>query len=157
MQAKKTIIFVVVALMLASMACAGIPSGEIISAEDATRTAKPTATTELNELVGAKFSVGDTAVIIGGRFGALVPLFGNPGDAFFSSQVLNGTVVTVLGIQQLGDVIWYRVEGMTGEGWLIEENLVTEAEQADIQAERAGGTPTSAPDGTPQAETTPEG
>ncbi|MDH3943025.1 MAG: hypothetical protein OEV06_02875 [Anaerolineae bacterium] len=138
MQATKKITLVIVVLMLSVIACANFPEGEIISSEEATQRAMPTATVELLEISGSEFLVGDPAVVIGGRYGALVPLFGNPGDAFFSSQVLHGTYVTVLGLQQLEDVIWYRVEGMMGEGWLLGDNLVTEEDYLILEAERDG-------------------
>ena len=100
-------------------------SGQILTNAEATEYYLATPTVEAGDLTGlATFQVGDELEVEGGLFGALVPLFGNPGGRFFISQVLQGTPVTVLelGIDAEG-VIWYRVEGLMGTGWLTEANL----------------------------------
>jgi hypothetical protein len=100
-------------------------SGQILSNAKATEYYLATPTVEAGDLAElATYQIGDELEIEGGGFGALVPLFGSPGGRFFTSQVLQGTPVTVLelGIDAEG-VIWYRVEGLMGTGWLTEANL----------------------------------
>jgi hypothetical protein len=118
----------VLTLIITGLACSR--AGELITAEEATRRAVPTATTELLSIEGAAFAVNDEAVIVGGSSGALVPLYGRAGDRFFSSQVLAGTEVVVSAIDRQPDgVFWYEVEGMMGDGWLREGNLAPRAEE----------------------------
>ncbi|MCH7663493.1 MAG: hypothetical protein IH859_06455 [Chloroflexi bacterium] len=129
------------ALLLASLACA--QAGKVITDAEATQTAIPTATVVILELEAAVYDVGDEVVIIGGKFGALVPLYGSACAQFFSSQVLYGTEVEVLGLQECEDIVWYQVEGLIGQGWLLVDNIVSAEEFVILEAEKKGtATPT---------------
>jgi hypothetical protein len=99
-------------------------AGRVVPDAEATELAVPTPT-EVVDLVGqGEYEVGDEAVVFGGSYGALVPLFSGPGARFFTSQVLTGSPVTILelGIDSEG-TIWYLVEGLAGSGWILGENL----------------------------------
>ena len=108
-------------LVFISLACD--QAGDILTIEEATERARPSPTVVILELDVAEFDVGDEVIIVGGSSGALVPLFGNAGDRFFSSQVMAGEDAVVLGLQDIDGVVWYQVEGLMGAGWLEEEHL----------------------------------
>lgn len=131
---KKKILLAVFVVGLSIMACANIEYGDVISDAEATRRALPTITPESSVIEYSTYKQGDNVVIIGGKSGALVPLYGSAGARFFSSQVLHGTKVTVLGLHEIDDVIWYQVEGLIGAGWLLEEHLML---LEDYEAEKA--------------------
>jgi hypothetical protein len=134
-------------LALAALACA--QAGEIFSDAEATQRAIPTAT-EVVDLSGeAEYQIGEEVQIFGGTFGALVPLYGEPGGRFFTSQVPNGSLVSVLelGLADTGE-IWYEVEGNAGRGWIRAANLIPP------EAEDTAGADSSAAEPTP--EPTPE-
>jgi hypothetical protein len=120
-------IFVVVMLLfcILTFGYAASKSGRVVSDAEATQLAVPTATVEVDLSAEAEYQVGDPAVIFGGSYGALVPLFAGPGSRTFSSQVLNNTAVTILtlGLDPDGVTIWYEVQALAGTGWLKGENL----------------------------------
>jgi len=109
-------------LIVSAMACA--QAGQILPDAEATQIALPTATTQVDVSAQAEYQVGQTVSMFGGSFGALVPLYGQPGSRFFSSQVSNGEQVVVLelGIDEDG-LIWYLVDGQAGTGWIWGEHL----------------------------------
>ena len=112
----------ILALSIAALACA--QSGQILSDAEATQLVLPTATIQVDVSDQAEYQVGDTVTMVGGSFGALVPLYGQPGSRFFSSQVRHGETVIVLqlGIDEEG-LIWYSVDGLAGTGWIWGEHL----------------------------------
>jgi hypothetical protein len=120
-------VFVVVMLVfcIATFGYASTKAGRVVSDAEATQIAVPTATTEVDVSADAEYQVGDNAVVFGGTYGALVPLFAGPGSRTFSSQVLNNTAVTILslGLDPDGTTIWYEVQALAGRGWLTGENL----------------------------------
>jgi hypothetical protein len=118
----KLLLLAIAAIGLAALACA--QSGEILPDAEATLQAIPTATPVVDVSAEAEYQVGEQAQIFGGSFGALVPLYGEPGGRFFSSQIPNGSLVSILQLGQgpEGD-IWYEVEGNAGKGWIRVENL----------------------------------
>lgn len=110
-------------LLLIFIGLACNQAGEVLTIEEATERARPSPTVIVLELDVAEFDVGDEVIIVGGSSGALVPLFGNAGDRFFSSQVMAGEEAIILGLQDIEGVVWYQVEGLMGAGWLEEEHL----------------------------------
>lgn len=128
------ILLAISALVFSVIACE--QAGKIITDAQATQTAIPTATVVIFELENAIFDVGDEVVIIGGNFGALVPLYGSAGARFFSSQVLHGTHVAVLGLDEIDDVVWYQIEGLIGNGWILADHLMPLAEYEALEAEK---------------------
>lgn len=109
-------------LVLATLACAR--AGEILPDAEATRRALPTATPVLDLSDEAEYQIGETVSMLGGNFGALVPLYGQPGANFFTSQIRHGTIVVILelGLDEDG-VVWYLVEGQAGSGWIWGEHI----------------------------------
>lgn len=114
--------FVGFLLLILAMACA--QSGEILSDAEATIVARPTATEYVDLSGEALYQIGENVTIFGGSYGALVPLFGEPGSRFFSSQINNGALVSILNqaLDKDGN-IWYFIEGTAGSGWILVENL----------------------------------
>jgi hypothetical protein len=113
---------VIGAIVLATMACA--QAGQILSDADATQIALPTATPVLELSGQADYQIGEPVVMVGGNFGALVPLYGQPGANFFTSQIKNGTLAIILELGQAEDgVIWYLVASDAGEGWIWGEHI----------------------------------
>lgn len=115
------IAFFILVLGLMSIACQY--AGEIITSAEATQRALPSPTPTSDASIVSKFSEGDPAVVVGGDFGALVPLYTDPGGSIFTSQVMNNTAVTINGIRIVNENTWYQIEGMTGDGWIQEANL----------------------------------
>ena len=119
---SRLLILTVLVLMFSSLACAR--AGRVVSDAEATQLALPTATIEVDLSGEGEYQVGDEAIVVGGSYGALVPLFANPGANFFSSQILANTPVTILSLGQDAEGnIWYEVSGIAGSGWLLGENL----------------------------------
>lgn len=85
---------------------------------------------ELVELVeeagGATFEVGDVAYLSGAD--DLVNILEGPGTTsdIRETQAV-GVEVTILESSELDGALWYRVETPTGEGWIAEDSLTTEA------------------------------
>lgn len=120
--AKKLLLLAIV-LILTGIACQY--AGEIITSADATQRALPSATPTSDISIESKFREGDTVVVVGGQFGALVPLYTDPGSNDLGSQVMNNTTVIIDGVRIVDVETWYQIAGMAGEGWIREENLKT--------------------------------
>lgn len=121
---KRYSLFLII-IVLAGLALACARAGEIITDAEATQRALPTATPELDLSAEAAFQIGETAQTVGGQgVGALVPLYGEPGGRFFSSQINANELVVIieLGQDPDGDV-WYQVEGTAGSGWIHGDSL----------------------------------
>jgi hypothetical protein len=112
----------VLLLALVGLACSR--SGEILTDAQATVANLPTPTAVIDVADDATYQVGDSVTIVGGSAGFLVPLYGEPGARFFSSQINNGETAVVIehGLDE-DETIWYLVEGLAGTGWLTEEFL----------------------------------
>ncbi|MDH5505652.1 MAG: hypothetical protein OEZ02_00345 [Anaerolineae bacterium] len=128
---KTTIIVLILFTLMVLPALACKAAGSIEPSAEATRLAAPSVTPTSEGNSKGIYKVDDEVTIVGGSYGALVPLYGNPGDRFFSSQVLAGTDVVVIAIRTQGDVVWYEVSGNAGNGWLKEENLVPRAPEVE--------------------------
>ncbi len=129
---RHTLLVMVALLALVALACER--SGEIITDAEATQRSLPTEVVFVDLSENAKFQIGETASTFGGtEFGAIVPLYGEPGGRFFTSQVLNNTLVVIieLGLDEDGN-IWYKVEGNAGQGWVADKNLVEAVEDLGV-------------------------
>lgn len=69
-------------------------------------------------------AVGDTVYLTG--VGFLVNMYDEPGGRIVATQQ-RGADVTVLATNTDGGVRWYQIDAPTGEGWVPEENITTEA------------------------------
>ncbi len=127
------IITLILLLIVTALACA--QSGDIVSEAEATRLVLPTETPQLDLSDQAEYQVGETATAFGGKeFGALVPLYGDPGGRFFTSQILTNDLVVILGLGLSEDgVIWYRVQGNAGTGWILSDNLKPAAVDLSVE------------------------
>jgi hypothetical protein len=130
---SKSLRFAVIlaAFMLATIACA--QAGQILSDADATQIALPTETPVLDLVSQADYQIGESVSMVGGNFGALVPLYGQPGGNFFTSQIRHGTIAVILELGQAADgVIWYLVESDAGAGWIWGEHIGPAVEDLSV-------------------------
>lgn len=118
-----SLVFVLSALFLAAMACA--QSGQILTAEQATASAAPTAVPTAEEIEAVEgFGEGDT-VYLTGRY--LINLMDAPGGNIIGAQE-RGVAVIILAAATAGDgEVWYQVDAPAGNYWVPEANLTTEA------------------------------
>ncbi|MQC27261.1 MAG: hypothetical protein DWG76_07420 [Chloroflexi bacterium] len=135
-----SLLLAVGALGLAALACAR--AGEILPDDIATEQAIPTATPVRDLSAQAEYQIGEQAQIFGGSFGALVPLYGQPGSRSFTSQIQNNSIVIIieLGLDEDGNV-WYEVDGQAGQGWLRGANLQPVQIDLSVQVEEPTATP----------------
>jgi hypothetical protein len=130
MRLSRTAIGYIAIVVVLVLSCAYIYNvaylhrGSVVPDAEATELAIPTPTEVIDLSEAGEYQVGDKAVVVGGNYGALVPLFSGPGARFFTSQVLTGSPVTILQLGQDAEgIIWYEVEGLAGSGWILGENL----------------------------------
>jgi len=112
--------FVISLLFLAAIACA--QSGKILTAEQATASAAPTAVPTTEAVEG--YGEGDT-VYLTGKY--LISLMDAPGSNKMIAGQERGVAVTIVGAATVDGVIWYQIDAPTGKGWVPETNLTTEA------------------------------
>ena len=68
--------------------------------------------------------IGDT-VYLGGK-GYLIRLTDKPGGTRMVAGQEKGVQVVILNVTDFEDKKWYLIDAPTGEGWVPEENIVTE-------------------------------
>lgn len=114
--------------LLPSLACS--QAGEILPPEEATVRARQAVapTTTKPAAAQAEFQVDDTVEFAGAGF--LVPLYKEIGDKSAFSHAGRGETGTVLGSREVDGVIWYLVDGPSGEGWVPAESLKAMEEKA---------------------------
>ncbi|GAB4423913.1 MAG: hypothetical protein Kow002_13500 [Anaerolineales bacterium] len=113
--------FVISILILAALACA--QSGKILTAAEATASAAPTTVPTAETVEG--YSVGDQVYLIGKLY--LVNLFDGPGSRKIIAGQERGAIVTITNSALVDGVIWYEIDAPTGQGWVPQTNLSTEA------------------------------
>lgn len=121
MKAGKTLVLMIGVLVLTSLACS--QAGEILTPAEATARAievAPVFTTGSSSVEGGVFEAGQTAVLTDRSF--LVNMYDGPGGKVSAGQE-RGAEVTVLEVSMEGDVIWYKIEAATGEGWVPATSL----------------------------------
>ena len=121
---KRSIILLVAVisvLFISSLACS--QSGQIITSAEATERAKPTPipTTELQE----GYQPGDVVYLTNKSF--MVSFMSEPGGNRMIAGQERGAKVTILQATTVDGVIWYFIDAPTGEGWVPEENITSEA------------------------------
>lgn len=111
-------------LVLASLAC-GIPTGEILTPEEATARVEQTREARFSSNTSSEeggFQADDVVVFVGEEY--LIPMFqeaGGEGNPF--SFAGRGDEATVIGSRDVDGVRWYRVETSAGTGWVNSEYL----------------------------------
>ncbi len=129
MKGHRALIFMIGALILASLACS--QAGEVLTPAEATARAveaAPVFTTGSSSVEGGMFEAGDKATLTGRSF--LVNLYDAPGGKISAGQE-RGAEVTVLEVSTEADAIWYKVEAPTGEVWVPAANLEALEVEAD--------------------------
>jgi hypothetical protein len=118
-----TILSVISLFMVLNLACK--QSGEIITPAEATQRFDATQGADSGDVVleieGAEFAVGTTVELT--FEGHLVGLYKNPNDTNPFTYATRGDQVTVAGSQEVEGEIWYKVETMAGDGWLLSTNI----------------------------------
>jgi len=121
---KRSIILLVTVmgiLFASSLACSR--SGRIITSAEATEMAKPTEVPTAESYVG--YQIGDLVYLTNRSF--LVSLMSEPGGNRMIAGQERGVQVEILQAAIVDGVLWYRIKAPTGEGWVPETNLTTEA------------------------------
>lgn len=137
MKARTAILLIIGLLILTSLACA--QAGEILPPAEATARAVE-ASQPVNyggdSVSGGLFEAGDSATLKGRNF--LVNLYDAP-DGKISAGQERGSAVTIVEVATSGDLVWYKVEAPTGEGWVSSESLEAPEEEATlIEGPQAG-------------------
>ncbi len=73
----------------------------------------------------AGIKAGDTVYATG--IGFLVNIVDEPGSANMIGGLPRNAPMVVLEVARLDDTLWYHIDSDAGEGWLAEENILTEA------------------------------
>ena len=120
--AKLSLWLALIAIFVSVLACA--QSGEIISEAEATVRAMPTVTP--TSVVSENSIPAGTTVYLTGRT-YLINIFDAPGSLKMVAGQERGVAVVILDSTLLEDEIWYLIDAPTGQGWVHEENLTTEA------------------------------
>jgi len=119
-----TMLCVISLFMVISLACK--QSGEIITPAEATQRFEATQGADSGDAVfeieGAEFPIGSTVELA--SEGHLVGLYSSPSDSNPFSYATRGDQVTVAGSQEVEGEIWYKVETMAGDGWLLATNII---------------------------------
>lgn len=120
--AKFSLVLVLLALFAATLACK--QSGDIVSPAEATQRALPTATA--TAFVSENSLKPGTTVYLIGK-GYLINLVDAPGSLRMIAGQERGAEVSIIQSTTHEGEIWYLVSAPTGEGWVHEENVSTEA------------------------------
>ena len=122
MKMRKMLFGIIALLALAGLACSR--SGRILTVEQATEEARPTALPTIDPaLVGGADSIelGTEATLIGRQL--LVNLFDGPGGAIIAGEG-RGSTVTIQQSVVTAEGIWYQIESSSGQnGWVPAANL----------------------------------
>lgn len=108
-------------LFVSTLACS--QSGRILTAAEATQTAQPTAVPTAVPQEGLQ--PGDTVYLTNKSF--LVSLMDGPGSNKMIAGQERGVQVEILQATTVDGVIWYFIDAPTGQGWVPEDNITTEA------------------------------
>ncbi len=79
---------------------------------------------ESGEAEGSAIQTGETVYLTG--VGFLVNMHDQPGGRVIATQE-RGAQVTILAAADNNGTVWYQIDAPTGEGWVPEENITTEA------------------------------
>ena len=108
-------------LFVSTLACS--QSGRILTAAEATQTAQPTAVPTAVPQEGHQ--PGDTVYLTNKSL--LVSLMDGPGSNKMIAGQERGAQVTILQASTVDGVTWYFIDAPTGQGWVPEDNITTEA------------------------------
>lgn len=117
MKAYKLFAIFISLLLLLGLACSA--AGEVLSPEEATQRAQPTALPQTGGNGGDEltFAIDDTVEFVSSEF--LILLRNTPGDlSNFATQATRGETATILDSTLVDGEEWYRVKGPAGEGWV---------------------------------------
>ena len=138
---KTPLVLLIAVLLFASLACQ--QAGEILTPAEATARAEAESQTEVESqetAVDAEFSNGDKVEFT--STGSSVPLFSKAAGRTPFLNVNPGETAFVRESTAVDGVVWYRIEGSSGNGWVSAEFVTapTEEEVAEEPAFAAGDT-----------------
>jgi len=123
MKGSSVLLWMMCLLLLAGLACER--AGEILTPEEATAQAQAqeastfqTRTGEQVETTGPQ--VGEVVTLTGR--GLLINLLNEPGGRISAGRE-RGATVTIQEIVVHENELWYRIEALTGTGWVKEDNI----------------------------------
>ena len=108
-------------LFVSTLACS--QSGRILTAAEATQTAQPTAVPTAVPQEGLQ--PGDTVYLTNKSL--LVSLMSEPGGNRMIAGQERGVEVKIVQVANVEGVLWYLIDAPTGQGWVPEDNITTEA------------------------------
>jgi len=108
-------------LFVSSIACS--QSGRILTSAEATQTAQPTAVPTVEPREGLQ--PGDMVYLQNKSF--LVSMMSEPGGNKMVAAQERGAQVEIIQVTSVEGVLWYFIKAPTGEGWVPEANITTEA------------------------------
>ena len=121
---KRTIIFLLTAILLFSLSCSN--AGKILTPAEATASAVPTAIPTLKSAESEDtLQIGDVVYLVNKSY--LISIFDGPGSKKIVTAQERGAKVKVLQVSLASDgTLWYQVETPAGTGWVPEKNLSEE-------------------------------
>jgi len=121
---KRTIIFLLTAILLFSLSCSN--AGKILTPAEATASAVPTAIPTLKSAESEDtLQIGDVVYLVNQSY--LVNIFDGPGSKKIVTAKERGAKVKVLQVSLASDgTLWYQIEAPAGTGWVPEKNLSEE-------------------------------
>ena len=129
---KTPLVLMIVVLLLASLACQ--QAGEILTPAEATARVEAESQSEAESqesAVDAEFATGDKIEFTSP--GATVPLYSKAAGRSPFLTVNPGEFAFVRGSTAVDGVIWYRIEGSSGNGWVSAEFVTAPSEEEVVE------------------------
>ncbi|MCO5187372.1 MAG: SH3 domain-containing protein [Anaerolineae bacterium] len=125
MNLRKSVIWLIALLVLTALACS--QAGEILTPEEATARALPTATPTLTADESATtYAIGDVVTIKDPGGGFLVLFVAEPGTSTVSGQAPRGDQVEIIEVTLVNGVEWYQIQSPGGVGWISLDHINTD-------------------------------
>jgi hypothetical protein len=122
MNLRKSVIWLIVLLVLTALACR--QAGEVLTPEEATARALPTATPTLTaEESVSTYAIGDEISLKDPNGGFLVLFVAEPGSDSVNGQAPRGQKATILEFINFEDEEWYQITAPGGTGWITLDHI----------------------------------
>jgi len=120
MKVRNSLLWFIGLLILIGLACS--QAGEVLTPAEATARASAASSDNGDSgstFEGESYQIGDTIKLVGTNF--LINLLIEPGGRIIGGQERNSTA-EIVDVAEKNGVIWYKVGGSAGEGWVSEKN-----------------------------------
>lgn len=124
MSLRKSLFWLVAVLVLASLACS--QAGEILTPEEATERAAPTATPTVDPEQAFTYAVGAEIALQDPNGGFLVTFVNEPGGGSVTGQAPRGEIATISTQALVGEEEWYEITAPGGSGWITIGHIQTD-------------------------------